>query len=195
MVWKVRWDPEKAESNHRKHGIRFEEAEAIFRDPFVRCGDDPEHSSEEDRFLAVGELPYDRLIVVSYTIRDDYAWLISARAATRAERRRYMRKDELRDRPVAEGDENINFDDIPEIHDFSGFIRGRHYIPMTITRVSIADDVARYFPDDESVNTALRQLIDEGRAPKPRDTPGCVFTQQSQSPPAPPAPPAKRRRR
>ena len=106
-----------------------------------------------------------------------------------------MRKDELRDRPATEENENINFEDIPEITDFSGFVRGLHYIPMTVTRVSIADDVAPYFPDDESVNTALRQLIDEGRAPKPRDRVGCIFTPQSQSRPAPPTPPAKRRRR
>lgn len=193
MVWKVRWDPEKAESNYRKHGIRFEDAERIFRDPFIRCIDDPEHSNDEDRYFAIGQSAYDRLLSVSYTIRDDEAWLINARRSTRAERRRYMRGDELRDRPM-ESDEGINLEDFPEV-DFTNAIRGRHYIPMSITRVSIADDVARYFPDDESVNTALRQLIDEGRAPKPRDVPGCIFTERSASPPAPPAPPAKRRRR
>ena len=190
MVWKVHWNPEKADSNFRKHGVRFEEAELIFRDPLVRCSEDRAHSDEEDRFLAAGEVSYGRLLIVSYTIRDDDAWLISARVASRSERRRLMRKDELHDRPATAEEETINFEDIPEITDFSGFVRGLHYIPMSVTRVSIADDVARYFPDDESVNTALRQLIDEGRAPKPRDRVGCIFTES-----APAAPPAKRRRR
>ena len=195
MVWKLQWDPGKAAENDEKHGVRFEEVEIVFRDPHAVFFDDPLHSEEEDRYFVVGESAYDRLLIISYTIRDDYAWLISARRATRAERRRFMRGDEIRDRPVDDSDENINFEDIPEIFDFSKGIRGLHYIPMTVTRVSIADDVAPYFPDDESVNTALRQLIDEGRAPKPRDRVGCIFTPQSQSHPAPPAPPAKRRRR
>lgn len=195
MVRKVRWNPEKAELNQEKHGVRFEAADGVFRDPHAVYFDDPIHSDEEDRYCVVGEAAFGRLLVVSYTIRDDEAWLISARTASRAERRRYMRGDEIRDRPIDDSDENINFEDIPEILDFSKGIRGLHYIPMTITRVSIADDVAAYFPDDESVNTALRQLIDEGRAPKPRGDVGCIFTPRSPSPPAPPAPRAKRRRR
>ena len=167
MVWKVHWDPAKAEENWRKHGIRFEEAEAVLRDPLSVTLDDPLHSDDEDRYLAVAEMPYGRLIIISYTIRDDEARLISARRASRAERKRYMKGDRIRDRE--DSDEGINFEDIPEIFDFSKGVRGRHYIPMSITRVSIADDVARYYNDDESVNTALRMLIDEGRAPKPRN--------------------------
>lgn len=77
-----------------------------------------------------------------------------------------MRGDRIRD--LDDEDKGINLEDIPEV-DFSKGIRGRHYIPMSITRVSIADDVARYYNDDESVNAALRELIAEGRAPKPRD--------------------------
>jgi hypothetical protein len=62
-------------------------------------------------------------------------------------------------------DEPINLEDFPEV-DFTNAVRGRHCIPMTITRVSIEDDVARHFDTDEKVNAALRMLIEEGRVPK-----------------------------
>ena len=165
MVWKLQWNPVKAEENYRKHGVRFEEAEVVFRDPHAVVFDDSLHSDEEDRYFVVGESAYSRLLIISYTIRDDYAWVISARRASRAERRRFMRGDEIRDRPIDDSDETINFDDIPEIFDFSKGIRGLHYIPMTVTRVSIADDVAEVFRTDNDVNDALRLLINEGRLP------------------------------
>ena len=167
MVTKVCWDRAKADANRQKHGVRFEEAEAIFRDPAGVTFEDPIHADEEDRFLAVGEVSSGRLLIISYTIRNDEAWLISARALSRAERRRYVKGERIRE--LEDSDDGINFNDIPEIMDFSGGVRGRHYIPMSITRVSIADDVARYYDTDEAVNSALRNLIVEGRAPKPRD--------------------------
>ena len=66
--------------------------------------------------------------------------------------------------------EEINLEDIPET-DFTNAVVGLHYIPRrpgSVMRVSIDEDVARYFSDDDSINDALRMLIAEGRAPAPR---------------------------
>jgi uncharacterized DUF497 family protein len=164
MQRKISWDPAKAESNWQKHRVRFEEAETVFHDKLLASMDDVEHSDEEDRFLAIGESRWSpRLLVVVYAIRNDETWLIMARQSTPAERRRYMRGDQIRDK--YDDDEPINLEDFPEV-DFTNAVRGRHYIPMTITRVSIEDDVARHFNTDEAVNKALRMLIEEGRVPK-----------------------------
>lgn len=76
-----------------------------------------------------------------------------------------MRGDRIYDRPQ-ESDEDINFDDIPEVTDFSKGVRGRHYTPRTsLHRVSIANDLIPSFPKDDDVNDALRMLIKEGRTP------------------------------
>ena len=169
MVRKLsRWDPAKAEANYRKHGIRFDEAELVFHDPYLATFDDAVHSDEEDRLCAIGESFLGRILFVSYTIRDDQPWLINARKATRAEKRRYMRGDRIRDRGD-DSDEGINFDDMPEMTeaDWARAVRGRHYIPnMSMHRVSLANDLLPYFPEDEDLNAALRQLIREGRTPQ-----------------------------
>ncbi|HYR28542.1 MAG TPA: BrnT family toxin [Thermoanaerobaculia bacterium] len=165
MVWKSSWDPAKAAANHRKHGIRFEEEEMVFLDPYVIVFADDLHSVEEDRFIAIGETSFHRTLFVSFTILNDQPWLISARRATRAETRRYMRGDRIHDRGT-ESDDDINFDDIPEVTDFSKGVRGRFYMrPSSLHRVSIAGDLVRYFPDEAPINTALRELIKEGRTP------------------------------
>ena len=58
---------------------------------------------------------------------------------------------------------------LPE-YDFKGGVRGKFYRPgKTIIRMTIDEDVARYYSTPELINTALRQLIAEGRAPEPRD--------------------------
>ena len=162
MVEKVRWNPAKAESNWQKHGVRFVEAETIFDDEHIAWLEDSEHSDNEERYLAIGESISRRLLVVSYTIRDDEAWIINARCADPSERRRYVKdKDYLRDEPP------IDYSDIPPLTEewWSKAVRGLHYIPMTVTRVSIADDVAEVFRTEDDVNDALRVLINEGRLP------------------------------
>lgn len=165
MFRKAYWDANKADANYRKHGVRFDEAELVFLDVHVLVSDDLLHSFHEDRWYAIGVSFLDRVLFVSYTIRDDHPWLISARRASRAEKRRYMRGDRIHDR-AEESDEAINFDDIPEMTDFSRAVRGLHYSPkMSMHRVSIADDLVPYFPDEEPVNKALRQLMKEGRTP------------------------------
>ncbi|MDP2856417.1 MAG: BrnT family toxin [Bacillota bacterium] len=83
------WDPEKAESNLRKHGVSFEEASTVFGDPLALLMKDPDHSFEEERYLLLGRSIRQRLLVVAFAERPPLTRLISARRATRTERRRY----------------------------------------------------------------------------------------------------------
>lgn len=83
------WDRRKAKYNRRKHRISFEEAHTIFSDPLARIFDDPDHSIREDRELIIGHSNRGRLLVVSFTERDDRVRIISARAATKRERKEY----------------------------------------------------------------------------------------------------------
>ena len=48
------WDPQKAGSNIEKHGVSFEEASSIFRDPLSLTIDDPLHSTGEERMVQIG---------------------------------------------------------------------------------------------------------------------------------------------
>jgi uncharacterized protein len=89
MGLKFEWDASKANTNRKKHGVSFEEASTVFGDPLSRTIHDPVHSDEEDRFVTVGESERGRLLVVSFTDRDDRIRIISARLATRRERKDY----------------------------------------------------------------------------------------------------------
>ena len=83
------WDPEKAASNARKHGVTFEEAQTVFQDDLFVTFEDPDHSQDENRFLILGQSTKKNLLVVAYTERRSSIRLISARPATRKERRTY----------------------------------------------------------------------------------------------------------
>lgn len=83
------WDPGKAESNRRKHGVAFAEAATAFSDPLSLTIPDPDHSHDEDRFILMGQTRWRRLVVAAYTERGDNIRIISARLATRNERRTY----------------------------------------------------------------------------------------------------------
>jgi uncharacterized protein len=83
------WDPEKAASNKRKHGIEFEEAATIFRDPLLLVQLDLEHSQEEDRWIALGKSVRQLLLVVVHTEDDLTIRIISARKADPRERKQY----------------------------------------------------------------------------------------------------------
>jgi uncharacterized DUF497 family protein len=87
------WDPSKAESNIRKHGVSFEEARTVFSDPFELTISDPDHSIGEHCFLSIGRSERNRIVVVSYTERQPNAIrIISARFASRQERQHYESK-------------------------------------------------------------------------------------------------------
>ena len=83
------WDEEKAAANLAKHGVSFEEARTVFDDPLYVDFYDPDHSPEEHRYIIIGESRQGRLLLVSYTERDDVTRLISAREVTRSEREAY----------------------------------------------------------------------------------------------------------
>ena len=83
------WDDAKAEANERKHGVAFSEAMTIFGDRLSVTGYDPRHADEEDRSLTMGTSLDGRLLVVSHTDRGDSIRIISARLATRRERKDY----------------------------------------------------------------------------------------------------------
>ena len=83
------WDSEKAATNLSKHGVPFDEAETVFHDPLFVDFYDPDHSFDEHRYIIIGESREKRLLIVSYTERDDVMRLISAREVTRSEREIY----------------------------------------------------------------------------------------------------------
>jgi uncharacterized DUF497 family protein len=85
---KITCDPAKAESNFRKHKIRFSDAEAVLFDPMALTIED-ETAESEERFVSVGANALSRVVVVVYTYRGEDIRLISARRATRRERKAY----------------------------------------------------------------------------------------------------------
>ena len=82
------FDPDKAKSNLRKHGVSFAHAEQALRDPMAHTIDDPD-SRGEHRFITLGMDSLGRLLVVIYTQREERTRLISARKASRGEVNRY----------------------------------------------------------------------------------------------------------
>ena len=92
MGYNFEWDLEKAEANLRKHGVSFAEAVTAFGDPLSMNMQDPDHSEGEHRFIVLGMSVRYRLLVVSYADRPLRTRIISARLATRHERRQYEEK-------------------------------------------------------------------------------------------------------
>jgi uncharacterized DUF497 family protein len=88
------WDEKKNKLNQRKHSVSFGEAQSVFFDEEAIEYPDPEHSGEEDRFLMLGRSYQLRVLVVCHCIRSSHTVIriISARKATRKERRAYSRR-------------------------------------------------------------------------------------------------------
>ena len=83
------WDDEKAQLNQAQHGVTFEEATEVFFDPFYQYGDATPVGVQEQRDFILGYSVSLRLLLVVYTERGDRTRIISARTATRAERKLY----------------------------------------------------------------------------------------------------------
>jgi len=83
------WEPQKAKSNLKKHGVSFEEASTAFQDTLSLTIDDPLHSIDEERVVLIGMSNKNRLLVVVHTERGDNIRIISARKATKEERKNY----------------------------------------------------------------------------------------------------------
>ena len=94
MRFNFEWDPQKAISNRRKHGISFEFAASVFKDPKAVSIFDEDHSGKEDRWITVGMAATGAILVVNHTFaatRQDtvVVRLISSRKATKAEQKQY----------------------------------------------------------------------------------------------------------
>jgi uncharacterized DUF497 family protein len=87
MGLEFEWDASKAQLNV-KHGVRFDDAIAVFRDPVAKLFDDPDHSDTEERMILVGHAG-GRLLVVAFTERQGRIRVISVRRATARERQDY----------------------------------------------------------------------------------------------------------
>lgn len=83
------WDPAKATLNFRNHGVRFQEAMAVFDDPYAVAVADDEADPSEERFIGIGLGALGRILVVVYTYRGDNIRIISARLAAAHERHEY----------------------------------------------------------------------------------------------------------
>lgn len=81
------WDPAKAASNFRKHGVSFEDARSVFYDEFAVQFHNDLHAAEEERFLMLGMSSGAQLLLVCHCERAgrDVIRIISARKATRHE--------------------------------------------------------------------------------------------------------------
>ena len=86
---KFEWDPAKAARNLELHGVSFQQASTVFGDPLAATVADPGHSAEEARFITMGFSASGGLLVVVHTDREDRIRIISARAASRGERKKY----------------------------------------------------------------------------------------------------------
>ena len=82
------YDSDKAAANLTKHRVSFADAEGVFQDPLAVTVEDPDAEGER-RFVAIGLGSAGELLVVVYTERKGACRLISARRATRKERKQY----------------------------------------------------------------------------------------------------------
>ena len=84
------WDPNKAESNLQKHGVSFDEAVTVFKDPLAFIFDDTAHSEQEHREIIIGMSTVRRMLLVCFVERvENTVRIISARPATRQEVKDY----------------------------------------------------------------------------------------------------------
>ncbi len=84
----VNWDPDKAKSNYKKHGVHFSDAESVLYDPSALTIED-EDSEGEHRYVSIGLDAINRILVIVYAQVNDVIRLISARKAGKNERRDY----------------------------------------------------------------------------------------------------------
>lgn len=89
MINGFEWSQEKASSNIKKHGVSFDEAVTVFWDENALIINDPDHSEDEDRFILLGMSENLRVLVVIHCERGNTIRLISARTATKQERKQY----------------------------------------------------------------------------------------------------------
>jgi len=83
------WDPAKARLNRRKHGVTFQEAASVFGDALSLTYSDPDQSDSERRFMTMGSSSAGRILIIAHTEFNDSIRVISAREASKHEKRHY----------------------------------------------------------------------------------------------------------
>ncbi len=94
MKYVFEWDPAKDDLNRSKHGVGFRQAMSVFNDAHALTVYDADHSTDEDRWITLGQTDFGLLLVLAHTFREASSRkalirIISARRATRRERRQY----------------------------------------------------------------------------------------------------------
>lgn len=89
---KFEWDNRKAARNFGKHRVAFTEAATVFDDTLSITIYDPDHSKDEERYIAIGRSYQGRLLMVAHTDRGDRIRIISARELTKTEREAYEKR-------------------------------------------------------------------------------------------------------
>lgn len=89
MALNFDWDNDKSRRHLTKHRATFEEASTIFADPMSVTIENPAHSSVEERFITIGRSGRRQMLVVVHTDREGHIRIISARQATRREKKIY----------------------------------------------------------------------------------------------------------
>jgi len=125
FVYGFEWDPRKAQSNAKKHGIAFDRAAAVFLDPRALTEFDSVHSHDEDRWVTLGMDGAGILLVVCHTFTErgsrTAAFASSPRARPRGKKRPSMEGHELMKRE----------------YDFSKGVRGKFYRKGAVLRLPI----------------------------------------------------------
>lgn len=83
------WNSDKATLNLEKHGVSFQEAATVFHDPLSVTFPDTDHSIAENRYVIIGLSRFEQLLIVAHIDREEKIRIISARKATRQEKRFY----------------------------------------------------------------------------------------------------------
>jgi len=152
------WNAATAKTNIQKHGVSFDEAATVFLDPLALTFPDPDHPGGEEREITIGHTAGHKVAFVSHCQRE-IAYESSAHGRRPEESRGNMKKVSA----------NRIDDDLRPEYDLSqlkGGVRGKYYRQaMAGTNLMLIEpELAEVFPDSESVNRALRFLVDTAEA-------------------------------
>jgi len=93
MKLEFEWDNTKAKANFRRHGVSFDLAKTVFKDPFAIERLDDREQHDEERFVIIGVADGKVLLFVVYTEREEHIRIISARRTTQNEQDDYFRQN------------------------------------------------------------------------------------------------------
>lgn len=149
------WDIVKAENNRKKHNITFYEAKTVFLDEYARTFEDINHSNGELRELIIGYSTSNKLIIVSFTQRNEKIRIISARKVTK-------KKENFMKNTTNKKEENIEDEMLNEYDlDFSKSKPNRFakLLKSQSNYIELEPDIEKVFKTSEEVNNALRAFI------------------------------------